>query len=160
MAILVNVGRAAVAAAIKAMPLHLGWGTGRAAWDNTPEPEPVLATELVSEIGRRELTQSLYVVPDPNGEIIVPNGRFSVSEKPTNNLYVRFNFDFNDAAASDIREVGVFVGTKVEAGLPAGQKYFTLAQLQSPGQLLALERLPKFTRNAAVRQTFEFVIIF
>lgn len=160
MAILTSSGRAAVAASIKAMPLHLGWGAGLSAWDAVPEPEPILATTLQSEIGRRELTQSLYCVPDVNGEIIVPTGRFSISVEPTNNLYLRFNFDFADASSSDIREVGVFVGTVVNGGLPAGQKYFTLDQLQAPGQLLALERIPKFSRNAAVRQTFEFVITF
>jgi hypothetical protein len=160
MAILTSSGRAAVAASIKAMPLHLAWGAGLPSWDAAPEPEPVLATALQSEIGRRELTQSLFCVPDPNGEVIVPTGRFSISNEPTNNLYLRFNFDFADAAASDIREVGVFVGTVVKPGLPAGQKYFTLAELAQRGQLLALERLPKFTRNAAVRQTFEFVITF
>ncbi|SFU79644.1 hypothetical protein [Pseudoduganella namucuonensis] len=160
MAILTSSGRAAVAASIKAMPLHLAWGAGLPSWDATPEPEPVLATALQSEIGRRELTQALFCVPDANGEVIVPTGRFSISNEPTNNLYLRFNFDFADAASSDIREVGVFVGTVVKSGLPPGQKYFTLAELQQHGQLLALERLPKFSRNAAVRQTFEFVITF
>lgn len=160
MAILVNVGRAAVAAALKAMPLHLGWGSGKQSWDLTPEPEPVLATALVSEIGRRTLTQSLFCRPDTEGEIIVPNGRFSVSETPTNHLYLRFNFDFGDASTSSIREVAVFVGTVIKPGLPVGQKYFTLAQLQETGTMLALERIPKFDRNAAVRQTFEFVITF
>jgi len=160
MAILTNSGRAAVVAAIRTQPLHMAWGAGRAEWDLTPESEPILATALESEIGRRELTQSLYCVPDESGDIIVPNGRFSVSEKPTNHLYLRFNFDFSDAASSIIREVGVFLGTVVKPGLPAGQKYFTLAQLENPGQLLSLERVPKFERNAAVRQSFEFVITF
>ncbi len=160
MAILTSSGRAAVAASIRAMPLHLAWGAGLPAWDTVPEPEPVLAIALQSEIGRRELTQSLFCVPDAQGEIIVPSGRFSVSAVPTNNLYLRFNFDFTDAAASDIREVGVFVGTEVKTGLPAGQKYVTLAELEEVGQLLALERIPKFSRNAAVRQSFEFVITF
>lgn len=160
MAILTDSGRAAVAAAIKAMPLHMAWGAGLQAWDTVPEPEPILATALVSEVGRRELTQALFCVKDDTGDIIVPNGRFSTSDTPTNNLYLRFNFDFTDAPASDIREVAVFLGTVVIAGLPAGQKYFTLAQLANVGQMLALERVPKFTRNAAVRQTFEFVLTF
>lgn len=160
MAILTNSGRAAVALAIKNMPLHMAWGTGRESWDFTPEPESVLSDALESEIGRREVTQTMFCKADPAGDIIVPNGRFSVSEAPTNNLYMRFNFDFTDASASDIREVSVFLGSVVKPGLPAGQKYFTLAELQSTGQMLALERIQKFSRNAAVRQTFEFVVTF
>ena len=160
MAILVNVGRAAVARAIANMPLHMAWGTGKESWDFTPEPEPLLATALESEIGRRELTQWLYCTPDPAGDIIVPNGRFAVSVEPTNNLYMRFNFDFTDASASDVREVAVFLGTVTKPGLPPGQKYFTLSELADTGQMLALERIKKFSRNPAVRQTFEFVVTF
>jgi hypothetical protein len=160
MAILTNSGRAAVAMAIRSMPLHMAWGTGREEWDFTPEPESTLAEGLESEIGRREVTQTLYCKPDPAGDIIVPNGRFSISEAPTNNLYMRFNFDFTDASASDIREVAVFLGTVIKEGLPPGQKYFTLAELENTGQMLALERVQKFTRNAAVRQSFEFVVTF
>lgn len=160
MAILTNSGRAAVALAIKNQPLHMAWGTGRESWDTAPEPESVLASALESEIGRRELTQAMFCVPDQTGDIVVPNGRFSVSDTPTNNLYMRFSFDFTDASASDIREVAVFLGTVVKPGLPAGQKYFTLNDLDGTGQMLALERVQKFSRNPAVRQTFEFVVTF
>ena len=45
-------------------------------------------------------------------------------------------------------------------GLPAGQRYFTAAQVATPGDLYTLERLPKFTRNAAVRQVQEYVLPF
>lgn len=160
MAILTSSGRAAVAAAIKAQPLHLAWGAGDPAWDTSPIPPAIYDSMLVSEIGRRAITQSLFCYPDPGGEIVVPEGRFTVSEQPTNSVYMRFNFDFTDAPASDIREFGVFLGTVVSPDVPAGQKYFTLADLVLPGQMLAVERVKKFSRSAAVRQSFEFVITF
>lgn len=158
MAILTQSGRAAMAAAIAALPIHLAWGSGDPAWDATPVPEPTDATALVDEIGRRLATQVQYVVPAESGEIIVPNGRFSVSETITNHLYMRFAFDFGDAPASTIREVAVMVGTAVNPALPPGQRYFVPADLTDPGMLYALERIPKFDRSPAVRQTFEFVI--
>lgn len=160
MAILTKSGRAAMAAAIANEPLHLAWGSGSPAWDTTPEPESTNATSLVSEIGRRTITQVQFVVPDSEGTIIVPTGRFNPSPNnaPTNHLYMRFNFDFGDAPAATIREVGVFVGTQVKPDLPIGQRYFTPADILQPGTLLALERVPKFDRSPAVRQNFETVI--
>lgn len=160
MAILTQSGRAAMAAAIADQPLHLAWGSGDPAWDTTPQPEPTSATTLVNEIGRRTVTQVQFVVPDPGGTIVVPTGRFNPSpgNAPTNHLYLRFNFDFEDAPAATIREVGVFVGTEFDPALPPGQRYFAPADIVQSGILLALERIPKFDRSPAVRQNFETVI--
>lgn len=160
MAILTQSGRAAMAAAIADQSLHLAWGGGEQAWDITPQPEPTSATALVNEIGRRTVTLWQFAIPDPDGVIVVPTGRFSPSpgNAPTNHLYLRFNFDFTDAPSAVIREVGVFVGTSVKADLPPGQRYFTPAEIEHPGILLALERIQKFERSPAVRQNFETVI--
>ena len=158
MAILTTSGRTAMAIAIAAQPLHLAWGSGDAAWDATPVAEPVTATALVQEVGRRAVTLTQFCTPDPDGELIVPAGRFAISATPTQHLYLRFNFDFTDASASLIREAGVFLGTVLETGLPIGQRYFTPAEIADPGVLLALERFPKITRSPSVRQSFEFVL--
>ena len=56
--------------------------------------------------------------------------------------------------------LGLFVATQPVAGLPAGLRYLSPAQLAHPGELYTLERLPKFTRNGAVRQVFEYVLPF
>lgn len=158
MAILTTSGRTAMAIAIAAQPLHLAWGSGDAAWDATPVPEPVGATALVQEIGRRTASLIQYCTPDAQGELVVPAGRYAISASPTQHLYLRFNFDFTDASASLIREAGVFLGTVLQSGLPEGQRYFAPADIASPGTLLALERFPKITRSASVRQSFEFVL--
>ncbi|WP_431860114.1 hypothetical protein [Azospirillum sp.] len=128
------------------------------AWDTTPVPEPTSAVALVQELGRRAVSVLKYCTPDPGGDISVPTGRYAESLAPTNHLYVRFNFDYADAAAAHIREVGVFIGTIVDSGLPPGQTYFEPADLTSPGTLLALQRIPKIVRSAATRQSFEFVL--
>ena len=83
MATLTHSGRAALAAALASQTLHFAWGTGDAAWDTTPVPEPIDATALVNEVGRRLVTQVQFVTEDPTGEIIVPTGRYAVSETPT-----------------------------------------------------------------------------
>lgn len=158
MAILTNSGRAAVAASVKAQTIHMAWGSGDPAWDTTPVPEPLDATALVAELGRRKATQVLFCTPAADGELVVPQGRFSASSDPTKYLYMRFSFDFEDAAASTIREVAVFLGTVVKAGVPAGKDYVVPSELDKPGQMLVLERIAKLERSASIRQQFEFVI--
>ena len=160
MAILTNSGRIATAMSVKAQPIHLGWGSGDAAWDTTPQPESIDSTALLNEIGRRKASYVAYCEPDEAGAIIVPTGRFQETATPTKHLYMRFAFDFTDAPTSTIRELAVFVGTQAQAGLPIGQMYFEPGQVTDPGTLLVIEHIQKFERSASVRQTFEFVVTF
>ncbi len=160
MSILTNSGRAAVAASIMSQEIHLAWGSGDAAWDTTPVPEQADSTALVNEIGRRRITRALFCLPHPQGELIVPTGRFTQSDAPTKYLYVRFSFDFADAPASTIREVAVFSGTTVKDSVPADQDYIVPSDIENPGLMLALEHIGALERSASVRQQFEFVIQF
>lgn len=160
MAILTKSGRAAMAASIKAQAIHLAWGSGDEAWDSVPVPEPVTATALVAEVGRRRVTQAQFCTPDPQGEIRVPEGRFAPSDEPTNHLFLRFLFDYLDSPDATIREIAVFIGTEVSPSVPAGQDYVTADKVASPGQLLTLERIGRINRSSTVRQQFEQVIQF
>lgn len=161
MAILTNSGRAAAAAAIKSQPLHMAWGSGEESWDITPVSESAEATALVNEVGRRRVTQAQFCLPDPQGALVVPTGRFTVSDVPTKYIYMRFSFDFTDAAASVIREVAVFSGCTAKPEVPESQDYIIPSEIDNPGLLLVLENLSeKMIRSAAVRQQFEFVIQF
>ena len=169
MAILTASGRTAIAQSIAAQPIHFAWGTGAASWATATPQENINAVGLTTEVGRRVATGVQYVTPDSTGDVIVPvfndaagnavTKRFALSAVPTPHLYMRFNFDFSDAPSSTIRELAIFVGTVVAAGLPAGQRYFTPAQLSDPGTMLALEHLPEaIIRSPNSRQSFEFVL--
>lgn len=140
--------------------IHLAWGSGDASWDATPVPDSTTETALVAEVGRRLITSAQYCVADANGSIQVPTGNFSPSVTPTNSIYLRFNFDFVDSSSATIRELGVFVGSMTNPGLPSGQMYFMPSDIVSPGRLLVAERIPAFTRSPNVRQAFEFVVTF
>ncbi|EAM1616332.1 hypothetical protein EU642_22100 [Salmonella enterica] len=161
MAILVESGRAAVATAISNQPIHLAWGSGEPAWDAVVngQPEDVGSTKLVNELGRRTVTQKQYCTPKADGEIIVSQGRFTRSVVPTKYLYLRFAFDFNDAAQADIRELGIFVGSTTVAK-PATTDYYLPSEVTDQGQLLVSENIDKLTRSQQIRQQFEFVIQF
>jgi|APHig6443717497_1056834.scaffolds.fasta_scaffold00063_51 hypothetical protein len=158
MAILTTSGRTAIAVALAAQPIHLAWGTGDSAWDAAPEAEPTAATALVNELGRRAVSALKYCTPDPAGEIDVPTGRYRETAEPSNHLYVRFNFEYADASAAKIRELGVFSGAAPKSGLPPGQTYFAPTELEKAGTLLALQRIPAITRSPSTRQSFELVL--
>ncbi|GKS83217.1 hypothetical protein AVMA1855_03715 [Acidovorax sp. SUPP1855] len=162
MAVLQEAGRIALARAVAAQPIYLAWGRGRPEWDAQGiEPEPTNAGGLVDEIGRRMHTSIGYVLPAQDGEIELPDrSRYTTSATPTKWLHVRWTFDFTDAAGETVRELGVFLGGTQVPGLPAGQRYFTAAQVATPGDLYTLERHEPFKRAGGTRQAQEFVLPF
>ncbi|MFP3015456.1 MAG: hypothetical protein ACEY3B_04040 [Wolbachia sp.] len=126
---------------------------------DTPS-ELITSATLLKEVGRRVVDEILFCTGDENGELITPSGRFRPSNVPTNNLYLKFTFDFTDAANQVIRELGVMVGTKVKEGLPIGQRYFEPKDVENPGILLVLEHTVPLIRTSATRETFSFVVTF
>lgn len=160
MPILTKSGRVVIAESIAQRAIHLAWGTGDGVWTTTPPSENPDATALQAEVGRRVATEVAYVNPDAGGDIVLPTGTFSRSVTPTRNLYVRTAFDFAEASSSAIREIGIFVGTVTNVGLPPGQQYFTPGQITNPGRLLHLENKAAIYRSPAIRESFEVVITF
>jgi hypothetical protein len=165
MAILTTSGRTALAASVAAQPLHLAWGAGSPAWDTTPVAETIGLTALTAELGRRVVDEIKFVTPDVAGAISVPNGRFTAlpAGQKSNNLYLRFNFEYLDASTASIREVGVFIGTIIKPAVitaEPGRRYFAPADLQDPGILLAVQRTARIIRSAQTRQAVELVVVF
>jgi len=165
-------GRAFMAAAVKAQTLHVAWGSGDPAWDGMEDsdlPGLVNYTALKNELGRRIPAAIGFVVPDEDGPIIIPIGqdgqgyvqyaRFKQVDEASAWLYVRCNFDNADAANSVIREMALFGGATVKPELPPGQQYFTPAQLEDPGFMVAMEIVrPRFDRSPSVRESYEFIL--
>lgn len=156
--ILVDSGRAAFAQAMQNETLHLAWGEGDPSWDDTPIPPPTDATELVNEVGRKLATVKAYCTPDSEGEIVVLSGRFAYSPTPTKYLFLRFSYDFDDAPAATIRELGVFMGTETDPELPPGQTYFEGEEITDPGVMVTLERVTASQRSPSKRDMLEMVL--
>lgn len=123
-------------------------------------PESIGQTALLREVGRRVVDEVHFVIADPEGEIVVPTGRYRLSVDPTNHLFIRVRFDFEDAATSVVREQGLFVSTQTDPALPIGQKFFIPAQVTDPGILLVLQNSVPIVRQPSTRETFEFVVTF
>ena len=123
-------------------------------------PEPIGQKALLREVGRRVVDEVHFVAADPEGEIVVPTGRYRLSADPTNHLFIRVRFDFEDAATSVVREQGLFVGTQTDPELPIGQKFFIPAQIRDAGILLVLQNSVPIVRQPSTRETFEFVVTF
>lgn len=160
MSILTKSGRVVIAESIQLRALHMAWGTGDGAWTTSPAAEDPDSTALLAEIGRRTVDEASFVVPDVAGSIILPSGNFNPSVTPTNHLYVRTKFVFTDAPSSVIREMAIFVGSTMIGGLPGGQRYFTPAQVATPGRMLHLQNFQPIYRSPAVEESFEVVISF
>ena len=159
MAILTESGRVVIAESLSLRAIHVAWGLGDGAWEAPPD-ELAGATVLQSELGRRTADEIAFVTPDPEGNIVRPEGNFSRSVTPTNHLYVVVRFEFTEAPSGVIREGGVFVGTVPVGGLPPGQNYFLPAEVANPGRLLHLENLAPIFRSPAIRESFDAVISF
>jgi hypothetical protein len=160
MAILTQSGRAAMAQAVKNQTMHVAWGTGDEAWDSEAVPEDTVQEALLNEVGRRIVDEVFFCVPDDQGELEAANGRFSLSDEPTRNLFIRVRYDFADAAGHTIRELGLFINGKTDDDLPPGQQYFLPQEVTDPGILLLLEHEPAMIRTPAVRESFSFVVTF
>lgn len=160
MAILTESGRIAVAQYISEQPLHMAWGNGSTSWDVTPVLPNVDDTALVAEIGRLRATTIQFAVPSTTGTIDLPEGKFNISLTPTKFLLLNFEFAYTHAVGQDIREMAVFVGTTLKAGVPVDTAYLTPAQLASAGRMMVVERVAKFTRQANTKQKFTYVIQF
>lgn len=159
MSILAESGRIAVAEVIFSRTLHLAWGRGDGSWINPPS-EAGSATALISEIARRKAAIVQYVTPDPSGAIVLAEGTFSASITPTRHVYVRVDFDYNEAIGEAIREIGLFSGTIVNPSLPTTQQYFTPAQIVNPGRLIFLKNYAPIPRLVGAREWFEIVLSF
>lgn len=61
--------------------------------------EAIGQTTLLREVGRRVVDEVHFVAADPEGEIVVPTGRYRLSTEPTNHLFIRVRFDFEDGRA-------------------------------------------------------------
>lgn len=159
MPILTKQGRIIMAESIRLRGGHIAWGVGDGAWTTTIPPEDINATALMSEVGRRVATVD-FVTPDDDGDIVLVNGKFSLSATPTNHLFFKTKFTYGDASSAVIRELAVFIGTTVDAGLPPGQEYFTPGEVTAQGRMLHLEHFPPIFRSIAIEETFGVVVTF
>ncbi|MFI3270808.1 MAG: hypothetical protein R3Y11_01720 [Pseudomonadota bacterium] len=169
-ATLTNAGRAAMLKAISDKVLYFGWGSGDEAWDadSTLQPNLLESTGLTNEVGRRLIQVKYFVTPDDDGEISLPEsynadgtpvmGTYTMSDEPTQYLFMRVTFDYGDASTETIREVGVFSDTVVSEDAPAGQLYFEPDEVVSGGSLLSARHEVATVRDPARKDSYEFIL--
>ena len=152
-AVLQDAGRIALAKSLAALPAYFAWGRGDSAWV-VPPAVPSNRTALLDEVGRRLVTTTRYVLPATAQDVdtvVIGKGAdkkyYKFSAEPTPWLYLRTEFDTDDAEGEDIRECALFFGTVAKAGVPAGQRYLTPDQLQDAGFIYHLTYRSKATRE-------------
>ena len=122
--ILTTAGRTALAESLEDEIIHLAWGSQGN--DPIPWADPSNPTNftlgdkrLNLELGRRVATDRGYAVEDPNGTIEANGLIWSISETPTNYLYLKFAFRQGDSSDGDIYQLGLFLNTVLNPDLPA-----------------------------------------
>lgn len=166
-------GREGQAFAMKALPWHVALGRGDPAWDAVARTDPTWqsrllpdaaqARALVDEIGRRTADEVAFVLPDPQGDIVLPDSRWSrtAAGVVSNHLYIQAFLDYPDAAGETVREIGLFAGGVPAAGLPAGLRWLAPANVAAPGHLIRLGRYAvPIVRSPSNRPLFHFVETF
>lgn len=137
MAIITNIGRAAMAKAIMSQAIHIAIGEGSPDWVAEPPRLDYDATALTRETNRFAAQRVIFVNLDDNGEFELPgNRRYSASLTPTRNLYLHTQFGYNDGVESLVREIGVFIGTVAKPEVPSTRKILLPNEIQDPGILL------------------------
>ena len=159
MAIITISGRAGMAKSIKNSPLYIAWGQGQHDVESNEKiTEDPTQTELFREVGRRVVDDVQFVVGDDEGGLVTPTGRWTISEEPTNNLYISATFDFEDANGYTIREYGLFVNSEMSSDCSEGQRYFLPTEISNPGELLMLENCVPLIRTGDTRHECNFVM--
>lgn len=152
---------AATAALAKASSAYMALGSGNTGWGSGAPPAPsVNSTALLAEFCRRKTNLVQFCTPNSSGSISLPEGKFEPSTNPTNFVYFKFHFEFEDAVGSTIREMGVFLDTVPVVGIPAGQYLLTPAQVAQQGTMISVIRIPPMLREATKRELFEWVVTF
>lgn len=120
----------------------------------------VLATDLLEEIGRRRVVISHYVVPDPGGIIGIGEDNFSVSDTPTNYLYIKFILDPSDGGSETICQLGLFVNVVPKNTVPPGQFWLLPSEIEEAGDLFLLENIATESMSPLEKTVMECVIEF
>lgn len=141
--------------------LMLAWGTGDENWqdDDFSTANQSAETALSAELGRRVLVIKTFALPDAGGEIQLPNGSYTATTEPSDIVYLKCLFEYDDEPTAVIREYGVFMNSKTNASLPVGQQYFSAADVVDAGLMISYSRLrTPLYRTADTRQAIEIII--
>jgi hypothetical protein len=159
MAIFTIGGREVVAELLLNQTFYLALGSGDPNWDIAIEPPSPTATDLIDKFGLTRMRRFTYVVPNLDGEIqMADSSKFAASDAPSRYLYIAFRLDPSDAKGELIREAGLYWGTKLVEGTPAGQMYLEKQAVVSWGKLIHLDRFNSIERDGLIEQTFSFVL--
>lgn len=171
MAVFTQDGRVAMAKALYDMTLFLAVGEGLPEWDDQPRPTTPeeqaaqdaawsVLSNLESPVGFTRVRDKYFVVPDPDGDIVMANGaKYSQSTEPTVYVFIRFQLDLSEASNNTLRENGIFVGTKLAASVPAGQMFIPVADVVDQGKMIEVDRFSPIVRDGSIGQTFPFIMI-
>lgn len=145
------------------------FGIGRTTpWDDESNPPTPKATdELEENVGFKLATSKLFVVPDPNGEIIYRTTRWKiVQEKDIFETGARWicvtaNLAYDEISTSIIyRQVGIFTDVEREDNVPPGKEILLPNEIKNIGVLEVLDNKKPTYRDPDLKETLRAIIEF
>lgn len=153
--------RKAFTALVKDAALFCALAEGDEEWGSNPPAPTTNETDVLEEHGRKKVLYKEYVTPDEDGDIVGASGaKYSLSQTPTNYLYVKVTFEPDELPEITFREIGWFWGGTTDPELPPGQLVFIPEEVVTKGTILAVSRRAPVVRNPETRYTFHNVINF
>jgi hypothetical protein len=121
--------------------------------------ESAASTALVSERFRKKVLNKYFVTPDPAGEIEIDSETYSVSLTPTGFLLCELTLLPGEgmALADYVREVGLFVGTKLAEGL-TGLSPVIPSEVVTPGVMVMVSHHPAIKLSNVSRSKFQYLL--
>lgn len=115
-------------------------------------------TALLDKKLNKLCLDKFFVVEDEEGEVVVDGAAYSVSEVPTDKLYLGVWLEYNEFPNGTVREVGVMLNPTTDPTLDEGVLAFEPEQVLTEGVLLRLRNYPTIYRNLATRVRFNFIL--
>lgn len=133
-------------------------GSVRVGFYVKPATPSLSAITLVNELGRKEIFNKQFVVANTQGEIIVPGGRYSLSNVPTPYLFLSCTLLEPELSTALIKEIGVYVNPTFFVNPINGEALFAPDEFSDLGKLMTLRHYTAIQRNEGARETFQYVI--
>jgi hypothetical protein len=124
-------------------------------------PVPDFETkDMLQERGRRRASTIAYVKEDPVGEIGWGSTFWSITTENTMHLYLKFAFSPDEAVDATVRQIGIFLGTKVQDLIPPGQFFLQPQDIKEKGILFWLQNVEPRVFSPFQKETMEYILTF
>lgn len=135
-------------------------------WDNEQAPpvEDPTTPDLTEIVGYKKVTTRHHVVPDPDGTIQYRDANWKIV--PANEamaqgarwVYLETTINYDELPLGQYRQVGVYTGLTVKAGVSAGKNALVPAEVEENGVLEIIDNRQMSNRQIDTKEKLTVII--